>query len=139
MTVSRSLAMLSIVFQDKKTSDEFYAIYQEMLSDLPDEAVVEGVKGCLCSCRFFPTIAEIRTNAQPYLENLRERQRLEYNERRQIAAEEEKKNQKEVSWSYTKEVVRYLEDKKIKGTATRLEIEKLDRLREALIANEENN
>ena len=58
--ISKSLGTLAILFQDKKTSEEFYEIYQEYLSDLPDEVVVSAIKNCICECRFFPTIAEIR-------------------------------------------------------------------------------
>lgn len=137
--IRKNLLKLSFVFHDRKLMVEGVEIYCEMLSDLPEEAIIDAINRCLCECRFFPTIAEIRTNAQPYLDNLRAQKRIEDNERRQIAAAEEEKEQTEKSWNYTKEVVRHLEDKKVKGTATRPEIEKLERLREVLTANEKNN
>jgi hypothetical protein len=62
---------MAIVLQDKKISAEFIAIYQEMLADIPDDILVQAMKGCLLTCRFFPSIAEIREKAQPFLEKLR--------------------------------------------------------------------
>lgn len=58
--------MLAIVLQDKKTSEEFYKLYYEMLEDIPDNAMVKVAKDCLYTCRFFPTIAEIRQKAEKF-------------------------------------------------------------------------
>ena len=69
--ISKSMGMMAIVLQDKKISDEFIAIYQEMLADIPDDILVLSMKSCLLTCRFFPSIAEIREKAEPFLEKLR--------------------------------------------------------------------
>jgi hypothetical protein len=69
--VSQLLGMLSILFQDKKTSPEFYTIYQEFLKDIPDEAIISAIKECICECEFFPTIAKIREKAKPFIEHIK--------------------------------------------------------------------
>lgn len=65
------MGMMAIVLQDKKISDEFIAIYQEMLADIPDDVLIKAMKDCLLTCRFFPSIAEIREKAELHLNHLR--------------------------------------------------------------------
>jgi len=48
-----------------KLSDESQDVYWEMLQGIPDDAFVMGVKGCLASCKFFPTIAELGEASLP--------------------------------------------------------------------------
>ena len=80
-TVSRLLAMMSIVLQDKETSEPFYKIYHEDLEDIPDHILVDAVMLCRKTCKFFPTIAEIRERAEPLLQqwSLENRKMLESN------------------------------------------------------------
>jgi hypothetical protein len=62
-------------------SEEFVAIYQELLEDLPDEVLIKAVRECLLRCRFYPTIAEIRERAEPILQewNLEHQRLIEAN------------------------------------------------------------
>jgi len=68
-TVIKALAMLACVFQDKQTTDEFVAVYQELLNDLPDKILLQATRRCLLHCRFFPTIAELREHAEFFKDN----------------------------------------------------------------------
>lgn len=47
-------------FTPKKNT---YNIYIEMLSDLDEELLDKSIRICISTCRFFPTIADIRDNA----------------------------------------------------------------------------
>lgn len=67
-TVSLLLANLSIVFQERTTSEEFFKIYHEDLKDFPDHILAETIIQCRRTCRFFPTISEIRDKAEPILQ-----------------------------------------------------------------------
>lgn len=76
--------MLSVVFQEKKTSEEFFRIYQEFLSDLTDKIIEDAIKSCLVNCRFFPTIAEIREHATPGIKAEQERRNEEFYQKNKI-------------------------------------------------------
>lgn len=69
-------------------SDEFIQVYQNMLQDLPDEVLRDSTLECLKTCRFFPTIAEIRERSVPFMQkyNLEKRKLLENNERSKCPA-----------------------------------------------------
>ncbi|MCP4986584.1 MAG: hypothetical protein GY928_11180 [Colwellia sp.] len=68
--IEKVLFKLSAVLPDRKLMPEAIDVYQEMLNDFDDHTVYFAVKECLLSCRFFPTIAEIREKATPYLKKL---------------------------------------------------------------------
>ena len=64
-TVERIIFRLSAVLPDKKLLPEAVDIYRELLEDIPDEVLRKAANQCLLTCRFFPTIAEIREMAEP--------------------------------------------------------------------------
>lgn len=117
-----------ILFQEKKVSDQFIFIYQQFLADLPVDVVAAAIKDCICECRFFPTIAEIRDRSKPHMEALRYQQKLieqaNEEERQQKEREKEKKRQAE----YQKQRIEGLISRKEKGIASRSEIELLEKL-----------
>ena len=80
-TVIKGLKVLGTIFQERSVSEEFVAIYQELLEDLPDEVLIKAVRECLLRCRFYPTIAEIRERAEPILQewNLEHQRLIEEN------------------------------------------------------------
>lgn len=117
--------MLAIVFQDKKTSDEFYGIYFEMLKDLPEEVIIPAIKDCLCLCRFFPTIAEIREKAKPYQDAINFQKRLKESENNEAMRKREDDEKRKISELHHEARIKELEEKKEKGRASRQEIELL--------------
>lgn len=120
--------MLVILFQEKKVSDQFILIYQQFLADLPVDVVAASIKDCICECRFFPTIAEIRDRAKPHMESLRFHQRLieQGNEEERRRLEQEKKEERNAA--YHKQRLEGLIARKEKGIASRSEIELLEKL-----------
>lgn len=122
--------MLSIVFQDKKTSEEFYGIYYSLLNDLPDIVIIESVKDCLKECRFFPTISEIRDRSEKHLKILEYKNNLDQTKNKKNIEEKKENSEKLNQLNYLKIRIRGLEDKKTYGKASREEIELLQRLRE---------
>jgi hypothetical protein len=52
-------AMVNAYTIAQKLSGEAQDVYWEMLKDVPDDKFAIGVRGCLASCKFFPTIAEL--------------------------------------------------------------------------------
>lgn len=80
-TVERLIFRMSAVLPDRKMLPEAVDIYQELLEDIPDEVLVKAVRECLLKCRFFPTIAEIREQAEPILQewNLEHQRLIEAN------------------------------------------------------------
>ena len=80
-TVIKGLKVLGTIFQERSVSEEFVAIYQELLEDLPDEVLIKAVRECLLRCRFYPTIAEIMERAEPILQewNLEHQRLIEEN------------------------------------------------------------
>jgi hypothetical protein len=59
---------LSAILPDRKLLPEAIEIYSELLDDIPNEILKQAEKSCLLNCKFFPTIAEIRERAKPFLE-----------------------------------------------------------------------
>lgn len=43
----------------ERISPESQEIYWTILKDIPDDLWLEGVEGCLCDCKFFPSINEL--------------------------------------------------------------------------------
>lgn len=58
-------ALASAYTMANKLSDEAQDIYWEMLKDIPEKAFSYGVRECLASCKFFPTIAELGEASLP--------------------------------------------------------------------------
>lgn len=48
-----------------KLSDESQDVYWEMLQDISEADFAKGVRGCLGSCKFFPTVAELGEASLP--------------------------------------------------------------------------
>lgn len=55
----------------KKISSESQDVYWEMLKDIPGEKFTQGVRECLASCKFFPTIAELGEASMPAITDYR--------------------------------------------------------------------
>ena len=53
---------------DARREDIRLETYTRMLVDLPGDILTDAIKTCLCTYRFFPTIAEIFEAARPALE-----------------------------------------------------------------------
>lgn len=85
-TIYKYLGMLAIIFNDKKTSDEFFAIYHEFLKELPEPVLINGIKECIANCRFFPTIAEIKEKSKPFMNEYKRQLSKQYDERMALAA-----------------------------------------------------
>ena len=66
-TVIKGLKVLGTIFQERSVNDEFVMIYLELLEDITNEVLIKAVRECLLTCRFYPTIAEIREKAEPIL------------------------------------------------------------------------
>jgi hypothetical protein len=77
-SIKKVLLKLASVFPEKKLEPEGIDVYCELLEDIPNEILNTACKVCLLNCRFFPTIAEIRTAAMPLLQeyNLKNQQLL---------------------------------------------------------------
>jgi hypothetical protein len=58
-------ALCSAYAMSKNLSDESQDVYWEMLQDIPEDKFGIGVKECLASCKFFPTIAELGDASMP--------------------------------------------------------------------------
>jgi hypothetical protein len=126
--VSKLLGMLVILFQEKKVNDQFILIYQKFLADLPTDVVALAIQDCICECRFFPTIADIRERSGPHMKAFRFQQR----QIEQVNAEErqrqEKEKEEECQAAYRKQKIEWLISKKEAGIASRSEIELLDEM-----------
>ena len=68
--VSICIKKLAVLFDYKNVSDELFAIYCEMLSDINDEVLVNAINECLLKCKFFPSIAEVREHIPKELKKL---------------------------------------------------------------------
>jgi hypothetical protein len=60
--MEKILFKFSSVFPGREIGPDGIQTYLEMLYDLDDKVLIEAAKKCLTSCRFFPTIAEIRNS-----------------------------------------------------------------------------
>jgi hypothetical protein len=59
-TIRKALLKLAAIFTEKKLEAEGIDVYCEMLKDISDEQLTNSIKECLLTCKFFPSIAEIR-------------------------------------------------------------------------------
>lgn len=64
-------AMVNAYTIARKLSGEAQDVYWEMLKDIPDEKFAKGVRECLASCKFFPTIAELGEASMPAVTDYR--------------------------------------------------------------------
>lgn len=60
------LQKLSASFARENIKTETILIYLDMLRDVPDNLLEYSVAKCINTCRFFPTVSEIRTVAAEY-------------------------------------------------------------------------
>jgi hypothetical protein len=61
----------------QKLSDEAQDVYWEMLKDIPEDKFLMGVRLCLATCKFFPTIHELGQASLPTkTKTIRERARF---------------------------------------------------------------
>lgn len=84
-TIRKSLFKLSSVFPDRKLLPEGIDTYCEMLDDFETSVIIPAIVVCIKECRFFPTIAEIRKQAdliqclegdKKFLDSFNERKKL---------------------------------------------------------------
>jgi hypothetical protein len=57
---AKLVGLLMVAFPNFKMASDTAEVYEMMLDDLDYEATKGAVRGLLATCRFFPTIAEIR-------------------------------------------------------------------------------
>lgn len=67
-------ALINAFANSEKTTPATMDVYWEMLRRMPDEKFETGVRKCLATCKFFPTIAELGAACLPPL-----LERLPYN------------------------------------------------------------
>lgn len=58
-------ALVNAYTISRQLADESQDVYWEMLKDIPDAKFAEGVKECLATSKFFPTIAELGDASLP--------------------------------------------------------------------------
>lgn len=82
--VSEREQLFSILLTSYKTSSnvtvETIKVYSMMLSDIPTPALKVGVMKCISSCKFFPTIAEIREASQAFVAEVSGTKEKDYTE-----------------------------------------------------------
>lgn len=80
-TIEKMLVKIGGVFPNTKIGPDGMETYSELLKDIPDEVIIQTMKNCLMHCRYFPTIAEIRERAIPFIQewNLKNQKLLENN------------------------------------------------------------
>ena len=65
---NRQFAALCAAYAiSNKLSDESQDVYWELLQDISEKDFAVGVRACLASCKFFPTIAELGDASLPPL------------------------------------------------------------------------
>lgn len=73
--IDRMLTKLAAAYRDERLSDDEAAarrsIYIEGLADIPFDVLSGAFKTALQTCKFFPTVAEIRAKAGPELSKRR--------------------------------------------------------------------
>ena len=74
---------LIAMFPQRPIGPETIAVYWEMLGDLDGAVFAQAVKVCGTTCKWFPTIAELRGAVQDLLE--RPRAWVPYDRREQLA------------------------------------------------------
>lgn len=62
-TLIEMMWLLTTQWPKEVVGDERQGLYETMLADLPDEAIMAATKRCLAECTWFPMIAEIRKRA----------------------------------------------------------------------------
>ena len=83
----------------QKLSGEAQDVYWEMLKDIPEDKFAVGVRTCLASCKFFPTIAELGEASLPSVTDYKaplppiDRERPRINWQEQIRRQKQKQMQ----------------------------------------------
>ena len=62
-TIAKAFVLLSANWPTYAFSETTMPTYQRLLADLPDAVLEAAVLDCIASCRFWPTVAEIREAA----------------------------------------------------------------------------
>lgn len=62
-TIAQVLAALLAAYPHAKVREETVEIYCRALADIPPEVLDAAAMACLATCKFFPTIAELRDQA----------------------------------------------------------------------------
>lgn len=63
-------AMLAVYTYAQKLPDEAQDVYWEMLKGIPEDKFHAGIRHCLATCKFFPTISELGEASLPTIERL---------------------------------------------------------------------
>ena len=63
-------ALVAAFLPSQRLSDVSQAVYWEMLQGIPEDKFANGVRKCLATCKFFPTIAELGDAALPKIKKL---------------------------------------------------------------------
>lgn len=85
-----------------KLSGESQDVYWQMLQDIPDERFAVGVRECLATCKFFPTIAELGNASMPPVTDMKaplpalDHERPKINWQKQIEREKAKEAPKQL-------------------------------------------
>lgn len=66
--VNFAALLQAYAYAQERVTPESQDVYWEMLKGIPDEQFKAGVKVCLGSCKFFPTIAELGEASLPAIE-----------------------------------------------------------------------
>ena len=61
--VMKKLTQAFLVNTGKRLETDTVGLYNNMLFDIPDQALVVAAQECIAHCKFFPTVAEIRDRA----------------------------------------------------------------------------
>ena len=62
-TIAKAFVLLSGNWPNHPSTETTMATYQRLLADIPDDVAEAAVLDCIASCKFFPTVAEIRESA----------------------------------------------------------------------------
>ena len=62
-TIAKAFVLLSSNWPNHPFTETTMATYQRLLADIPDAVAEAAVLDCIASCKFFPTVAEIRESA----------------------------------------------------------------------------
>ncbi len=62
-TIAKAFVLLSGNWPNHPFTEVTMATYQRLLADIPDALAETAVLDCIASCKFFPTVAEIRDAA----------------------------------------------------------------------------
>jgi hypothetical protein len=61
--VAKILGVMAVAYPNFELKKEMIEVYSECLSDMMVATLEDVIKNCMCKCKWFPTIAEIRQEA----------------------------------------------------------------------------